>query len=70
MPKYILCDIEATGNQKNDRIIQLGLMILEDTINSKPLKIYNELNFVDVDITPPTKHLKIIKQQHRQSFHA
>ncbi len=50
MPKYILCDIEATGNQKNDKIIQLGLMIFEGAIKTQPLEIYNELNFVDIDI--------------------
>ena len=32
-------------------------------------KLYDELGFNGI-ITPPTKHLKIIKQQHRQSFHA
>ena len=50
MPKYILCDIEATGNQKSDRIIQLGLMIFQDAVDSEPLEVHNELNFTDVRI--------------------
>lgn len=49
MSKYILCDIEATGNREKDKIIQLGLMIFEN-LDEHPLEIYGELNYTDVDI--------------------
>ena len=49
MMKYILCDIEATGNREKDRVIQLGLMIFEnDIFNTQPIEIFNELNSTDV----------------------
>jgi len=44
MLKYILCDIEATGNRDQDRIIQLGLMIFENSIDTQPVYTSNELN--------------------------
>jgi len=44
MSKYILCDIEATGNRDQDRIIQLGLMVFENSIDTKPVYMSNELN--------------------------
>ncbi len=42
--KYILCDIEATGNRADDAIIQLGMMILHGSLQSDEIEIYNELN--------------------------
>ncbi len=44
MLKYILCDIEATGNRDQDRIIQLGLMVFENSIDTQPVYTSNELN--------------------------
>jgi len=43
--KLILCDIEATGNRADDRIIQIGLMILDE--GGDTIEIYNELNKTD-----------------------
>ncbi len=45
MAKYILCDLEATGNREQDRVIQLGLMVFDKNIDSDPEYISNELNF-------------------------
>ncbi len=50
MSKYIFCDLEATGNRDQDRIIQLGLMIFEKSINTDPVYIFNELNSTDADM--------------------
>lgn len=50
MSLLIFCDIEATGNRKFDRIIQLGLILVESSIDTYPLNIFNELNFSDIDI--------------------
>jgi DNA polymerase-3 subunit epsilon/exodeoxyribonuclease X len=47
MSKYILFDTETTGNQQEDKIIQLGFMIVE---NGKEVEVYDELNSTDVDI--------------------
>ncbi len=44
MSKYILCDLEATGNREQDRIIQLGIMVFNESIDSKPIYISNDLN--------------------------
>ena len=44
MLNYILCDIEATGNRDQDRIIQLGLMVFENSIATQPVYTSNELN--------------------------
>ncbi len=49
---YILCDVEATGNRGNDRIIQLGLMLFKNNLNNDPLEIYNELNHTDANMMP------------------
>ena len=44
MLKYILCDIEATGNRDQDKIIQLGLIVFENSIDTQPVYTSNELN--------------------------
>ncbi len=44
MIKYIFCDLEATGNREQDRVIQLGLMVFEKSIDTPPVYIFNELN--------------------------
>ncbi len=40
MAKYILLDTETTGTQEEDRVIQLGYIVLE---GKKEIKVYNEL---------------------------
>jgi exodeoxyribonuclease X len=47
MAKYILFDTETTGNQNEDRIIQIGAML----VNSKnDIEVYDELCSCDIDI--------------------
>lgn len=46
MPKFILLDTETTGAGENDRIIQLGFMVLE----GKNTSVYNDLCQSDVPI--------------------
>lgn len=46
MPKFILLDTETTGAGENDRIIQLGFMVLE----GKNISVYNDLCQSDVPI--------------------
>lgn len=46
MPKFILLDTETTGAGENDRIIQLGFMVLE----GKNTSVYNDLCYSDVPI--------------------
>ena len=48
MAKYILFDTETTGNKENDRIIQIGAMIVHSRDN---IEIYNELCSTEVPIT-------------------
>ncbi len=52
MTKYIICDLEATGNRKEDRIIQMGLIIYGADLDTKPLYIFDEMNFVDIQMMP------------------
>jgi len=40
MAKYILFDTETTGNQDQDRIIQIGAMIVSSKDN---IEVYDEL---------------------------
>jgi len=47
MPKYVLFDTETTGNQDEDRIIQVGAMIVDA---KAPIEVYDELCFSDVEI--------------------
>ncbi len=47
MTKYILLDTETTGAGENDRIIQLGYMVLE----GNTLEVYNEFCSTDVPIS-------------------
>ncbi len=47
MAKYILFDTETTGAGENDRIIQIGAMIVHDR---ETIEVYNELCLADVPI--------------------
>jgi len=47
MAKYILFDTETTGNQEEDRIIQIGAMIVHSKDN---IEVYDELCSSEVDI--------------------
>lgn len=46
MAKYILLDTETTGAGENDRVIQLGFMVLD----GKKVDVYNDLCSADVPI--------------------
>ena len=48
MPAYILFDTETTGNGENDRIIQVGAMIVHD---KEHIEIFDELCSTDVPIS-------------------
>jgi DNA polymerase-3 subunit epsilon/exodeoxyribonuclease X len=48
MAKYIILDTETTGAQDNDRVIQLGYLVLDP---GKPTEVHNEFCSVDVPIT-------------------
>lgn len=48
MAKYILFDTETTGNQEQDRIIQIGGMIIH---NKKEIEIYDEFCFTNIPIS-------------------
>ncbi|MCF6244440.1 MAG: 3'-5' exonuclease [Sulfurovum sp.] len=48
MPKYILFDTETTGNQEQDRIIQIGAMIVH---NKDQIDVFDELCSTEVPIT-------------------
>ena len=47
MTKYVLFDTETTGNQKEDRIIQIGAMVVG---SRGEVEVYDELCSSDVDI--------------------
>ena len=47
MAKYIILDTETTGTGDNDRVIQLGYIIL----GAKEIEVYNEFNSSDVPIS-------------------
>ena len=47
MIKYVLFDTETTGNQEEDRIIQIGAMVVD---SSGAAKVYDELCSSDVPI--------------------
>jgi len=47
MAKYILFDTETTGNQENDRIIQIGVMIVH---SKTEVDVYDELCSTDMPI--------------------
>jgi len=47
MAKYIILDTETTGASENDRVIQLGYMVL----GAKEVEIHNELCSAEVPIT-------------------
>jgi DNA polymerase-3 subunit epsilon/exodeoxyribonuclease X len=49
MPKYILLDTETTGAGEQDRIIQLGFMVLD----GKQTEVYNNLCSSEVPIAIP-----------------
>jgi DNA polymerase III epsilon subunit-like protein len=48
MPIYVLFDTETTGNQENDRIIQVGAMIVHDREN---IEVFDELCSASVPIS-------------------
>jgi DNA polymerase III epsilon subunit-like protein len=48
MPIYVLFDTETTGNQENDRIIQIGAMIVHDREN---IEVFDELCSTSVPIS-------------------
>ncbi len=48
MPKYILFDTETTGAGAQDRIIQVGAMIVH---GSDEIEVFNELCSADVPIS-------------------
>jgi len=47
MTKYVLFDTETTGNQEDDRIIQIGAMVIDGKGN---VEVYNEFCSSDVQI--------------------
>ncbi|MCK5294417.1 MAG: 3'-5' exoribonuclease [Arcobacteraceae bacterium] len=47
MAKYILFDTETTGNQEEDKIIQIGAMIVHSKDN---IEIYDEICSTDIEI--------------------
>ena len=47
MAKYIILDTETTGTADNDRVIQLGYIVL----GSNPIEVHNEFNSSDVPIS-------------------
>ena len=48
MAVYVLFDTETTGNQENDRIIQIGAMIIHSKEN---IELYDELCSSEVPIS-------------------
>ncbi len=48
MAKYVLFDTETTGNQEQDRIIQVGAMIVH---SREEIEVFDELCLADVPIT-------------------
>jgi len=47
MPKYIILDTETTGANEQDRVIQLGYLVL----GAPEIELHNELNSSDVPIS-------------------
>jgi len=47
MAKYIILDTETTGTGDNDRVIQLGYIVL----GTNPVEVHNEFNSSDVPIS-------------------
>ena len=47
MAKYVLFDTETTGNKDDDRIIQIGAMIVDA---KSPVEVYDELCSSEVEI--------------------
>jgi DNA polymerase-3 subunit epsilon/exodeoxyribonuclease X len=47
MAKYVLFDTETTGNKDDDRIIQIGAMIVDA---KSPIEVYDELCSSDIEI--------------------
>ena len=56
MAKYIILDTETTGTDEEDRVIQLGYMVL----GSKNIEVYNEFCSTDVDIKFPAMEVHSI----------
>ena len=49
MAKYIILDTETTGTGENDRIVQLGFLVL----NGKAVDVHNDLCSTDIPIAYP-----------------
>ena len=47
MAKYVLFDTETTGNKDEDKIIQIGAMIVDAR---SPIEVYDEMCSTDIDI--------------------
>ena len=47
MPKYVLFDTETTGGNEEDRIIQIGSMIVDA---KEPIEVYDELCSCEIPI--------------------
>ncbi|MEA2073777.1 MAG: exonuclease domain-containing protein [Campylobacterota bacterium] len=47
MAKYIILDTETTGVSENDRVIQLGYIVL----GTNPIEVHNEFNSSDIPIS-------------------
>jgi len=47
MAKYIILDTETTGTADNDRVIQLGYIVL----GVNPIEVHNEFNTTDIPIS-------------------
>ena len=47
MAKYVLFDTETTGNKEEDKIIQIGAMVVDARF---PIEVYDELCSTDVEI--------------------
>lgn len=50
MAKYIILDTETTGTGENDRVIQLGYIVLDQKL---PTEVHNEFCSSDIPITIP-----------------
>ena len=48
--KYILCDLEATGNREQDRIIELGMMVCHDSLYRDSVELYRQRNSTEVEM--------------------
>jgi hypothetical protein len=61
MAKYILFDTETTGNKEEDRIIQIGAMVIQ---NKGKIEIYDELCSCEIPIKIEAKEYDITIKAH------